>query len=673
MSDKYLIITILISLIVFSVSQEEKCKEIQCVNYLQNKTCIEPASETHIYMQACSEGEICNILSEIPEEKTTCVAKEAPVYKRYPGMSCTDNNDCFANKCENNICKSIKENEACTSVEECDYGYTCRKLTPESESAVCAKPAAQGEACIEDTDCSLSDGCLNNKCTAYFSVEDGQSIGKIPSFTPFYSFCKSGYANKDGICQTLIKTNPYEECDEYEHACNYEIKGSNQNVVLFDKCQCGYNSLGKKFCALGSGDYNYTRYLGALQDYYFNNPNCHLAERGGDGCIKDIVLGDETVQKKLKKLYSYKLWALSNFKMYETQSCVFGIEFPDYDPKADEPEPEPPKPTSKQCAKYTCQADKAECAVLETPSPDKISVTLSDVCKDKEKCNIGGEPNDVFYRLTNSSFTCGIVTVKERYPGEECTQNSDCVYPIDAKDPIFHQCINGKCSGFAENAKCVKTEECLAGYSCDSESKTCQKQKSAGEDCVDSYECKNNLLCYQKTCQNVLFSLNTGEQISGEGGDHKGKYCRYGVAQNNFCVEIRDNQGEKMIPCNYDDDCEYSYFPEAQGKLTKKCECGYNAEGKGYCRKFHDYKTSEWDQYFKYLKRSYDNDCHSMSRYNCYKEDQDNQNQISRLKNTVIDAHLFEGAVECAQKVLSSNYLTINMSLILLSVFAFIL
>ena len=62
-----------------------------------------------------------------------------------------------------------------------------------------------------------------------------------------------------------------------------------------------------------------------------------------------------------------------------------------------------------------------------------------------------------------------------------------------------------------------------------------------------------------------------------------------------------------------------------------------------------------------------------MSRYNCYKEDQDNQNQISRLKNTVIDAHLFEGAVECAQKVLSSNYLTINMSLILLSVFAFIL
>lgn len=675
MSNKYLIITIFISLIVFSVSQVEECKHIQCVNYLQNKTCIEPATENHVYMQSCPEGEICNILSEIPEEKTTCVPKVEPTYKRYPGMPCETDDECFSNQCEDNLCKGHKENDNCTSVEQCDYGYTCRKLTSESESAVCTKPVEEGGDCIEDTDCSLSNGCLNSKCTAYFSVNDGQSIGTTPSFTPFFSFCKSGYANKDGICQTLNKTKPYEECDEYENACHYEINGSTESIVLLEKCQCGYNPLGKKFCALGSGDYNYTRYIEALKDYYFDNSNCHLAERGGDGCIKDIVLGDETVKTQLKKLYSKKLWALSNFKMYETESCVFGIEFPDYDPNVDEPEPEPPKPpkpTQMKCAKYTCEEKKENCAVLETPSPDKISVTLSAVCKEKEKCDIGGEPNDVFYRLTNSSFTCGIDTVKERYPGEECNDNSDCVYPKNSNESIFHQCKDGKCTGITKDNSCKSTDECLAGYACDSQTSTCKKQKGVGEDCLNSYECKNNLLCHNKTCQDVLYSFEKGTPLTGEEEDLKEKFCKYGVQKDNFCVEITDNQGEKMIPCDYDDKCQYFYSPEAQGHFERKCECGYNAEGKGYCRKYHNYKTSEWNNYFQYLKRSYDNDCHSKSRFNCYNQDQDNKNKIIKLKNTVIDAHLFEGAVGCAEKVFGSSSLAVKVNLILLSVFAFI-
>ena len=41
---------------------------------------------------------------------------------------------------------------------------------------------------------------------------------------------------------------------------------------------------------------------------------------------------DDLFREYENKLYSYKLWALSNYKMYDTLPCVYQIEFPDYAP-----------------------------------------------------------------------------------------------------------------------------------------------------------------------------------------------------------------------------------------------------------------------------------------------------------------------------------------------------
>ena len=53
----------------------------------------------------------------------------------------------------------------------------------------------------------------------------------------------------------------------------------------------------------------------------------------------------------------------------------------------------------------------------------------------------------------------------------------------------------------------------------------------------------------------------------------------------------------------------------------------------------------------------------------CYIKDEGNENLISEIKNKVIKANLFYGAVECAESVLSSGLLKLS----LISVGAFVL
>ena len=662
-------IILLFSIFSLSLSQQEICRQPQCVSYLQNDTCISPLSEVITYMQPCPDGKICNTLSELLDEEAKCIPKTEISYKKYPGMECNTDDDCFTNGCQDNKCKATAENEVCTSVEQCDYGFTCRSVEGQK---ICTKPLEEGEACSEDTDCKLTLGCLNNKCTPYFSVEDGQTVSKS-SFTPMFSFCKSGYSNEKGECQSLVQDTRYTECDD-GNACKYHQKDDETPIYLYNKCQCGYSQMGKKFCSLGSGEYNYTRYINYLKNYYSTSNNCHLAERGGDGCLKDILYGDSTVKTQLKKLYSYKLWALSNYKMYDTLPCVYQIEFPDYDPTSDDPEPVPPKPV-KYCAKYTCKDNLKSCAEVESPSISSIEVTLSDVCTGKEKCNIGGEPNDVFYRLNNETFTCALPEIhRERYPGEECETNADCIFPIGESDNKFHKCENNKCSGYEKGHGCTKTEQCLAGTYCDLEQATCQAQKGSGDDCLDSYECKNDLLCYKGQCQNALFSLEAGTDLSDINFDHKEKYCQFeSIYQNTKCAEIRDGKKDEFVSCNLGDTCTYTYFPAELGTIEIPCECGYNDKGIGYCRKFHDYQVDDWEQLALYKKRLYNNKCHSKSRYNCYIEDQDNNEQISLYTNKLMRAHLFHDAVKCAEKVLSGNVLKMNHFISLVLVFALLI
>ena len=117
--------------------------------------------------------------------------------------------------------------------------------------------------------------------------------------------------------------------------------------------------------------------------------------------------------------------------------------------------------------------------------------------------------------------------------------------------------------------------------------------------------------------------------------------------------------------------CLYNTIPKTSGNIIKNCDCGYNPSGYGYCPKFHDYFEDDWKNYFSYLKKKYDNKCHSLNRYNCYlKSDYDDK--INAIKNKVMNGHLFFQIESCVEKVLKGNYMKFNSILIVIFIALFI-
>ena len=634
------ILLFLLGLAVLSHQQEpDKCIKVAC-DKLIGDFCVKVDDDNlNAKMEACPEGKRCNIKTDIPDEDAKCEAYTPPKYKRYPGMICKENEDCLNNNCVNNECKETRENEICQSVDECEYGKTCRRPNETSTVKVCTSGVQLGGKCEEDTDCILTAGCLNNKCVEYFSLEDGENVGKgrIPSFL---SLCKSGYATEEGVCATLKLVGGI---SKYSTPCNNQCEyktGNGDTVTSESSCRCGYSREGTKFCQLGSGETNYTRYIQKLKEYHFVNGTCHLAERTGLGCVKDIVLGNDNLKNMIKKLNNYYIWAKKNVFMYDIDECVASVEFPDYDPKNDDPDPEPKE--EQKCAAYSCGSSENYCASVTTFSPNNIKVELSDVCsKNSTFCKLGASPNIVFYHNENKTFSCGIT---DRYPGEDCSENSDCKSKV---------CSNKKCAGKKDDEDCTLDSDCLVGLYCDNKEKKCKKQKGLDEDCKNFLECKNSLLCSGGKCKDLLYSLEKGEEIITD-NKNEDFFCKSGYSHNKKCVEIEDEYKNDFKECKLNDDCNYKY--SSGETLTRKCECGFNSEGIGYCRKFHNYESKRWAEYYKNKKKLADNNCHTLSRYNCYLEDKSTKERNSEIKNKIIDAHLYKGSkLKCVEAVLGSS------------------
>lgn len=648
-------ISLCISLL--SYINTQTCQKVQCGTISEIGVCVSPA-ESMTTMQSCPEGKECKIPSEDPVDKATCGDKTTKTYLKYPGMQCEKDEECVNKVCDqtSKTCKVINEGEECTMVEECAYGKTCR--ANDEGKKVCMSPAKDQEKCTVDTDCDIEHGCFNNKCTHYYTLADGQYIGTSTPISNILSLCQSGYSDENGICQTLTQKQEKTICNDAT-PCQYQY--GEETVTLPENCLCGYNRDGLSYCKLGSGDDTYMKYIEKLKKYYFISGKCHLAERGGDGCAQDLVNGDATIKKEIQLLYNAKVEALYNNRIYDADQCALEIELPDY---------QLTNPISK-CAVYKCQDSQQKCAASSFDiESSEISITLSNVCKKPETCV--DDPNSAFYVKDDTSFECKNKTVSNtRLPGEECESNDDCMQTLISE---INQCVSNKCTGFDEGHECVADEQCLVGLYCDGSK--CQKQKSSNSECKRSYECKNDLLCYTSKCLDVIHSIEAGQDLSSLSDEDKkisDKYCEYGQVYDNKCVELNGNNAkeEEFVQCNYGDNCEYSVIGSNSTEITKiskKCECGFNDKGQGYCPKFHDYKTKEWQKYYSAIRDKADNKCHTKNRFNCYIKDDGNQNKISEIKNKVINAHLFYGAVECAESVLSSGLL--KLSLISIAAFA---
>ena len=668
METNFLIILLLLTFANSKLISESFCQKIECSESLDTDTCVKVSSATS-FLKECPTGKICNIEFDDPIQDSKCVEEEKTKFKRLPTLPCETNDDCLSGECKGNTCVGKYGGEKCNSPSDCVYGYTCRK---DSDNIYkCLDPITTGNKCEYHTDCVGESGCLNNICTPYFSVENNQYGSDYPNEE--LSCCKSGYSDELGKCINLTLIEENSRCSE-DNKCKYSNE-NNETVEINSNCLCGYNTEGDRYCLLGSGNKNYTKYIQLLKDYYLYNKNCHLSERNAAGCQKDLLSNDEYIKKKIQVLINAKYWAKSNNKLIKAPECAFKVELPDYDRELDKDYNPDPLPGEGKCAVYSCKASDYNnefCATSNFKNVFNISVSLYDICSDDVACKIGGDPNEVFYNQTNVYSKCYSKIENKRYPGEKCEVDSECVYPLNNPSSQFHKCEEGRCNGMEENGICEDNTWCKAGYYCDKYSGKCKEQKGKNDACLETKECQNNLICLEKKCSDKLYSLVDGKELPNyEDVEIQKRFCKSGEVFNFTCVSYNDiankTGDDQYEKCNFGEKCVYAVKGLSfEKKLEIPCPCGYNSEGVGYCPHFHDYSTADWDEYRKILQDNFYNECHTENRYNCYKKEKIEKEK--ELRNKLEKGHLFYNSVECAKKVLKDDYLNIKKLPLLLGI-----
>jgi len=210
-----------------------------------------------------------------------------------------------------------------------------------------------------------------------------------------------------------------------------------------------------------------------------------------------------------------------------------------------------------------------------------------------------------------------------------------------------------------------------------------KKQQAEKGFCVDHESCKNNMLCLNNTCV-LAYSQKNGTYI---GKDAPDSVCEFGYATTDSprrCASYNYLPNATVIngfvACNLGDDCVYTTylrneFNESLPYVTQKCQCGYSTNGTSYCPMAHTQSTSDWTNYFQDVAKRADNKCHTTRHKNTAASSDDGGNACGEKKVTLSEtqlglklksrhAHLYHGASSCIIAALSSNYLSVGISLL---------
>lgn len=632
----------------------------------------------------------CNIqntlLGEL-EKNTTCQKTlDDNIYKNpsYPGGVCTSDINCLSGICNNkNVCVDSEIGEECYNHENCPLNTACIERK-------CRKYLEDGEKCNDSYECQFDSFCNrhNNTCQKLFSVENGENINDytLPE-ERIENICKSGgyIIEKDEKGKIIKKcenlTNIDYDCTD---VCQYR-KSDNSIFKSEDKCLCGYNKYRTKHCVLGNGESIYIQYLNLKKEFMRNKSLtqfCHTLERDIDEICLQLINYNKSVSFRnyVKNFNNKKILTLQHHRLKESEPCIKDVIF-NYDTS-------PTFSLNQTCPVFSCNSKIENCLLGKNPLQENgknISINLNPYsCSEKEYCSL---PNE--NKLINSSLIlerenlegqCKIYQGKnglKRYPGEECNINSDCILEGSI-------CKEGRCTGLGPNEKCNETKQCIAGYYCNKESKTCILQKKEGEKCKEGWDCQNFLGCFKERC--IKFgTLKKGIKITSEtapfpGNDKRHYLCSTGELNEadgetgDFCVENdyynkwlknKNLEEEKYVKCNFGEKCEYF---NGRTRFTKNCECGYNNLGKGYCPVPSSKNLEEWIKRIQFIGNAANNHCHSLSRFDCYlNNNYDFYVEKRRIESKTIEAHLFYKSVDCSFKMfVEHNNLEYNFYFLLL-------
>jgi len=666
------------------------CDIFHVLNGQTPYSCVEPGknndTSTFYNLQQCSDDKMCPFNSYFKSNHTvTCAPKKDPFIRYYPGQICSVDNDCYTQKCkEGGVCAGTDADQPCENNFECYHGYTCIPIADESGKATdkskCQKQKNGGEKCFSDTDCINTHGCHNNNCTEYFSVANNVVLSNESEFykQSGFSFCASGFS-LDKKCLSIKNTKDVKTTDcGTTTACDYTLADST-TVSIPNSCECTFHADGLKRCKLDTESDVYKRFVSQTKSALASLRNCYSDERTVN-CkgytkkpyVKDFNTINDWKFSKWLVDNAHKVINLSDAEakaVYNVTSAdlLSGV-VPQPNPS---PEANPDNSELHRCPAFTCTSEnKGSCAYMYNPSSNdwyNMTVNLTNICNKDQICNLPLD-NPLLW-LTGEktkNITCvdkKNVFTKTRYPGEDCDANNACYKTACGNDKI--------CPGAKEGQPCDELTDCWVGFFClkNATAGVCTAQRDVGGDCSSKYDCKNNLLCNNGKCAK-MFSLDDGATVNTTDTD-KSDFCKSGRAndQSNKCVkrtlDMERNAGDtaKCIPGS---NCKYS---ETDGTTTypvfEKCACGFNANRNAYCPIDDTKRVDQWNDYRSSVAKTFDNNCHSFSRNDCYKNDQ------KLFKNTRVAMrdsktyHLLVDPVSCAKDLLSSSF--INFSMVLLT------
>jgi hypothetical protein len=224
------------------------------------------------------------------------------------------------------------------------------------------------------------------------------------------------------------------------------------------------------------------------------------------------------------------------------------------------------------CPSVACKPSAMEFAPSTCIYANSTAVYLA-VCQSADYCP----------PVTAGNSTCAAPQPPapgKAWPGEPCSSNATCITGV---------CINSTCIGSHWLQPCTDTSQCHVGLFCNNATVCWPLRKQYGP-CSSDYDCQNNMACMkwdnnqQGQCIE-MYSLPQQEWVydcenrlskfclSGNCGGPGGK----GVCIDGIKPRYLDNE------CTEDSQCVGESFG---WQFYSKCQCGYNAQGTGYCKPF---------------------------------------------------------------------------------------
>jgi len=242
----------------------------------------------------------------------------------------------ISNICVNNItctvsgvCAFNKTGDPCNTIFDCGLGAYCNLTIPIPPNGTslgnCAAQLAKGSNCTDDWMCPQSQGCLNGKCTDYFSKLLGADVSKIANASSS-QFCSSRLASNAGICtalqynqqasnMTTVNKDGLVTCGIDDNSwCNYTDYST--KVSSIQNCQCSYdNQGGRSYCPKAYTE-NDTKWdlLASAERAFIGNSKCHSRNRFG--CSLDQP------KDALTNQYDASVATVDAAKLFYADDCI---------------------------------------------------------------------------------------------------------------------------------------------------------------------------------------------------------------------------------------------------------------------------------------------------------------------------------------------------------------